>query len=1532
MDLNNPNRARIFQVPGWVWFLSLFLSGMAWGQLRFDRITIEDGLSQGSIQCILQDRDGFMWFGTEDGLNKYDGYHITIYRKKNESSNSLSGNRIYALFQDREGILWIGTAGAGLNRFDPEKEQFSHFYHDTQDSESLSHNDITTIYEDRDQRLWIGTYGGGMNLFERETGRFRHFRHDPDNTNTLSDDQVTEIFQDRDGQLWIATASGLNRFDPETSRFTRFLNDPDDPKSLSHNEPTSIHQDQLGRLWIGAFGGGLNRFLPESENFIHFRHEADRDQSLSSDRVKATLTDRSGDLWVGTRNGGLNRYRPERGFEHFLHDPSDLFSLTDSDILSLYEDRAGVLWIGTVNGLNKFDRNGERFLHFRKHPNRPGSLSHNRVKTIYEDRTGALWIGTFGGGLNRFNPEQKRFVHFRHDPEDLHSLSNDRVSSLCETRSGVFWVGTDHGLNRLDRQAETFSAYHFEEDNPTCLSHNRVRAIYEDRAGTLWICTLGGGLNRYEPETDTFRHFQHNPEDKTSLSNDRAYVLKEDRRDNFWVGTFGGGLNLFDREAERFTPYRSDPNNPNSLSHDDIWCIHEDSEGFLWLGTNGGLNRLDPQTDIFVSFHEKDGLPNEVIYGILGDEDGNLWLSTNRGLSRFDPKAETFKNYDIHDGLQANEFNSGAFFRGRDGRMYFGGPRGFNTFFPKKVARDDPNIPQVVITDFLLFNQSVPLQRDDPGSPLSKRIHTLKSLTLSYRDDIFAFEFAALHFAKPMRNSYAYKLQGVDKDWIPTDASRRFATYTKLEAGNYLFKVKGSNRDGVWNEEGTAIQVFIEPPPWKTWWAYTLYGLIIIALVGAFLWSGRKKLEAERAMNRRLKQVDTLKDEFLAKTSHELRTPLNGIIGLAESLMDGAGGPLPGKAKENLAMLVSSGKRLSTLVDDILDFSKLKNKTLDLLKRPVDLHALTDVVLTLCKPLAGNKSLVMKNDIDVEIPTVHGDENRIKQIMYNLVGNAIKFTESGSILVSATVADREVVVSVSDTGIGIPEDKQDNIFESFEQAEDSLARVYGGTGLGLAITRQLIHLHGGRIRVTSTPGKGSIFSFTLPTSGRTAVPAEELDTFPPLELPPFREESETLEAGVQPIPGDFSILIVDDEPVNRQVLVNLLSLQHYHISEVSSGREALDLLQERLFDLILLDVMMPRMSGYEVCQKIRERYPVQELPIIFLTAKGRVNDLVTGFSLGANDYLTKPISKNELLSRVRTHLELLDINRHLEQKVIERTKELQQKNEEILRRQQQMVIQEKMASMGTLTAGIAHEIRNPLNFVKNFAEISSEMVTDIREILEPLKDKMGTTNAEEVEELLQDLNKNSGLIQNHGMRANRIVENMMDMARGGKGERRLTNINYLVEEFSNMAYHGVKAKHMTLNVLLEKEFDPLLGEQECVPQDLSRVVINLVNNALDAVLEKDRNAGTSFKPMVRVRTRNLEKNMEISVWDNGMGIEKEHLNQIFNPFFTTRPANQGNTGLGLSICYDIVTQEHNGELRVETEAGKYTRFLVLLPK
>jgi len=836
-------RCRSFLLPLLVSFLYPMAVACQSTEMKFERLSPEEGLSQSTVNAVVQDGQGFLWFGTQDGLNRYDGYSIAVYKHISSDTGSISDNGIWTLCRDASGDIWIGTMGGGLNRYVLSRDRFVRYVHDPLDSTSLSGDHVTALYRDSKGYLWAGTLHAGLNRYDAESDRFVRYLHDPADSRSLSSNTVWAICEDSEGAIWVGTWGGLNRYEwggDSSGVFARYRHDPRDRSSLSSDNVRALAVDGDGILWVGTWGGGLNRFERESETFARFTHDPSLPGSLGSNLILSLAVDRKDDLWVGTGDAGLDRMdRASGSFIHHRKDLFDLHSLSDNIVCSIYEDLAGTLWIGTgAGGINRYDWLKNRFVHYRDHPNDPDDLSGNDVWALLEDTRGDLWIGTYGQGLNRLDRDRKRYTVYLHNPGDPLSLSHNVVLALCESRSGDLWIGTEGGgLNRLDTRSMTFRRYLHDPRDTNSLMHDEITVICEDTRGNLWIGTNGTGLERFDPASGRFVHYYPHPEDEGSLASGTILSIYTDRSGDLWVGTWGGGVHRYDWESDSFTRFRFSENDSTSLNNNTVLSIHEDERGILWLGTQGGgLNRYDPASGTFRYFTESDGLPNNVVYAILPDRHGNLWLSTNRGASRFNPLRKTFRNYDLSDGLQGNEFNQGSFYRSRSGEIFLGGINGFNAFYPDSI-RDNPRIPRVYLTDFRVFDKRVPLE---------EAIVVTSDIELSYAQNFFSFEFVALNYSSPEKNEYAYMLDGLDRDWIHA-GTRRFASYTNLDPGEYVFRVKASNNDGLWNEEGARVSVTITPPYWKTLW-FALVVTFSVVAIGILLYQLRirKLLEIER--------------------------------------------------------------------------------------------------------------------------------------------------------------------------------------------------------------------------------------------------------------------------------------------------------------------------------------------------------------------------------------------------------------------------------------------------------------------------------------------------------------------------------------------------------------------------------------------------------------------------------------------------------------------------------------------------------------
>jgi PAS domain S-box-containing protein len=811
--------------------------------VRFEHISLEDGLSQAFVACTLQDRDGFMWFGTQEGLNRYDGYTFKVFSYDPEDPKSLSNNFVKTIYQDSMGMIWVGTDGGGLNLYDPLTESFEAFRHDPDDPSSLSHDRVRAIVEDESGRLWMGTDGGGLNRFDRRTRAFSHFRHDPDNPATLSQDHVRSLIADRQGALWIGMdGGGLSHFEPESGLFTHFRHTEDAPNSLADDRVRSLLEDRKGRIWIGTNAGGLDRLDPETGKVVHFRHDPDDIYSLASDTIWAIFQNSQGTLWVGTDSGLHEWHSESEHFTRYQNNPTDPYSLSHNRVVSIFEDDGSVLWIGTYAGLSKWNTISEAFLHYRHQRDEPDQLAADFVTTIREGSDGIFWIGTYGGGLNRFDRASQGFQQFRHEPENPNSLNDDRVMSLHFDRQGILWIGTfGGGLNRLDLSTGDFAHYVHDPDDPNSLSRNGVTTILDDSAGNLWVGTYRGGLNRLRRDGKSFDRFRHDPDNPSGLSNERILALHEDSFGDLWIGTDGGGLNRYIPESSTFESIQQDRENLQSLSSDHPWAITEDPEGNLWIGTQGGGVSRWSAADRhvgrpnFTRYTKRQGLLSDIIYAVLVDNQGSVWLSSDRGLTQLDPDTGNLSHFDASHGLQSNEFNHASAWKARDGQMYFGGISGFNGFYPGDV-HPNQHVPPIVLTTFLKFNQPVVL--DTP-------VWQMRGVNLTHKDSVIAFEFAALDYSAPHKNQYMYKLDGFDEDWVD-HGTRRRVTYTNLASGQYNFRVRASNNDGVWNEEGLTIGINMQPPPWRSWWAYLLYAFAACCTVLAFVrFQGSRRQRAD---------------------------------------------------------------------------------------------------------------------------------------------------------------------------------------------------------------------------------------------------------------------------------------------------------------------------------------------------------------------------------------------------------------------------------------------------------------------------------------------------------------------------------------------------------------------------------------------------------------------------------------------------------------------------------------------------------------
>jgi len=965
---------------------------------QFEHISIDQGLSHAGVQAILQDSRGFMWFATRDGLNKYDGYTITIYKHSQLDSLSLVDNHIRAIYEDRKGKLWIGT-NLGLNRFDPITESFLTYKHDPKDSSSISDNIVLSIYEDRANRLWIGTLRGGLSLLDREQGTFKNYQHEPENPISLSHNYLKDIYESPDGALWLATlGGGLNQFDRKTGHFIRYKNDPKNSQSISSNFVMCLYSDprRSGKLWIGTYGGGLNQLDLQSKTFTHYKHDAEKSNTLSDNRIFDICSDPAGRLWLGTFAGGLNLFDAEKNeFQSFRHHPQDAKSVSEDFVRSVFVDQTGNLWAGTnLGGLNKLDIKPKKFRKYQHQTNDPGSLRHNVVNAIYEGPDGTVWVGT-NEGLDKLSPQESSFQHI---DLNLRDSQNEKVfvKTILVEGSNTVWIGT-FGDGHFKYKPSTGMLKQFKTDprNRNSIADNRIKSLLQDGAGTLWIGTIAG-VNAFNPDTETFVLFANDPANSNSLSNNSVECLLSDQHGNIWIGTHDG-LNKLEPHSRKITNLKPEQNNPQSLSHKIVNALFEDSEGNLWVGTNNGLTRLNseaPKEEQFSHYFESDGLLSNYICGILEDELGNLWISTNVGISRFNsklPKGQQFRNYDRSDGLQGQTLLVGAAYGAKSGEMFFGGNNGVVRFHPYEV-QDNPYSPKVVLTAFNIFDQP---------SRLDTAISEIKEIQLSHKENFFSLEFAALDYTQPQKNGYAYKMEGVNEDWVQA-GTRRYASYTNLDAGTYLFRVRGSNNDGVWNEEGTSLKIIIKPPFWQAWWVQILaFSAIVGLLVFAHKYRVTRLLEVERTRNR------------IAQDLHDnVGATLSSISYFAQAIESESDMEKEPVLKKFLSLIRESSLEAQEAISDIIWSIDPTNDRWEKVLAKFRRHA---------SDLFESKSIQYDIDIPESISVKKLDMERRRNfwlIFKEMTTNIARHSECSQATIKLSAEDKQIHLLVEDDGKG----------------------------------------------------------------------------------------------------------------------------------------------------------------------------------------------------------------------------------------------------------------------------------------------------------------------------------------------------------------------------------------------------------------------------------------------------------------------------------------------------------------------------------
>ncbi len=1195
---------------------------MAQDALYVNHLTSNEGLSSNRINCIYEDSEGFMWFGSEDGLNLYDGVNITIFKYDPQDSSSICNSSVYSITGDPlSGDLWIGTR-KGLCRFNKASFSFSTMFLNS------SLNDISDhiIYDlkfDKDHTLWIATSYGLYTFNEKDSVLHRYLR-EPGNPRTLASNAVEQVFFDNDGQVYLCTRGGVNRYNPVSSTFTLLF--PGDSLRLVKQ----IFLDSRGDHWICTDNMGVYRASLGDQPQLtpgFFRHPA----LETGERIHSITEDENHNLILVARDKGLFIYNRTTGRLAF-HEP-DVFdpnSLNSKALICSYKSSSGIIWLGTFSsGINFIDYNRKPFLHYKVNYKESGVFNNN-IRALFQDREGNIWVGTKeGGGLSRFDPATGTFINYKVNPSDPLAISSDYVLSISELDRNTLILGTlGEGLDLFDKRHGTFRNIHVHSRERTDPSDNRIYSIFRDREECIWVASLNN-LFQYEPRTNTFTGID-------DIKTVKCFAQQEGS--GLWIGTKFNGLLCY---ADKTWTYRSAGPDGSSLSGEEITALKFLNDSTLCVGTTFGLNLLDLKTGSFSSWFEKDGLAGNRVCGIEIDLQGNIWCSTTNGLSKFNPVTADFKNYYQADGLQGNEFEMYVSAKTSDGLLLFGGSNGFNIFNPEEI-KDNLHVPKIQFTDFKLANRSVAINGEN--SPLKKHINRTDKITLKYSQADFTLEYVALNYTSPEKNQYKYMLEGYDDDWVAA-GTKRFASYTNLGPGAYTFRVEASNNDNIWNHEGRSLEITILPPPWKTFWAYLVYVILIAFIVISLYYFIVKRIEQqsllkmERAEREKTEQLNQLKLRFFTNISHEFRTPLTLISSPLSRLIDDPG--LKQVEQRYLYLTMQKNvKRLLRLIRQLMDFRKIENQQMLIRVREGSLASFINELIDGFREYAEHKKVNIRFETEAGEDTVQWfDQNIIDGVIFNLLSNAVKFSpEKADIIVGLELADGRASIQVTDHGVGIPPEKINRIFERFYSDGHGMDE-YAGSGIGLSFSQSLINLHRGEITVSSIPGEQTVFSVSIPVT-KEAYSAEEFavssETFLKPDVLPVTSHGQEEETGEELFSPESRkntmILIVEDNDELRNFLANHFST--YRVLEAADGEDALKKAGKHIPDLVISDVMMPKMNGIRLCQELKSNFITSHIPLILLTAKTATEYKIEGYECGADAYIEKPFDIGLLEAQV----------------------------------------------------------------------------------------------------------------------------------------------------------------------------------------------------------------------------------------------------------------------------------------------------------
>ena len=1195
----------------------------------FEHLSVNNGLSQSTVLAIHQDSRGYMWFGTRDRLNRYDGRNFKIYTSDPADKRTIStDDYIYAITEDSEGKLWIGTQN-GVNCYSPEFDSFERILYNPSHKNSLSFHAVLALHIPKSGRVWLGTNGGLSMLPNSRSRNFKNFYV----RDGLADNQVYAVFEDSKGNVWVGTSNGLTLMIPGRNgsySFKTFRYSADNGNSISSDYIKTITEDHKGRIWIGTEKHGFNLFLPETNSFKRFKSSYSSPNGLSGNFIRKITAAKDGRLLIGTMSG-LNIFNPETSqYQVFKHDFENSKSLSDNSIKDVIEDKEGSIWVGTMfGGVNVSHKNTVPFNVFTYSRYR-NSISSNIISVITADENDNLWIGTEGHGLNFYNRQTGQFKNYTNDPSNTGSIGSNTIKAIFKDSKDRIWIGLfEGGLELFNAADQTFRHFKPDRKDPKALGFGYVSAITEDKRGRLWVGTSTMGLDLYDPRSGGFIHYREKSESpRNRIGSNYIRVLFTDSKGGLWVGT-AAGLNFMMPGGDRFVQFKK---GTNGLNANYINCIKEDRNGDIWIGAHrGGISRFDTKKKRFSNYTSADGLVSDNVVGIEEDNEGNLWISTDRGLSKFNRKESSFKNYYASDGLPTNEFNYNATYKDQKGTLYFGSYNGLVTFFPKNL-QNNKSVPKVYISGLSLFN--TPVKVNGPDSLLRRDLPFTEKIEFKASQNIFTIDFVSLNLVHPERNRYAYKLEGFEKDW--NYVRRPSATYTNLPPGTYTFLVKGSNNDGIWNPEPTAVTIKIHPPLWRTWWAYLIYFAIFVTAwyyINRFL-RRQERLETdlyyEHLNNERQQELYQSKLDFFTRISHEIRTPLTLIFAPLEKIIDATrNNPT---LNFQLQSIKNNSDRLLRLISELLDFRKIETGNLKLHVSRVNLVDFCGNICSAFQSQTTVKNISLSFECDEDQIEGYIDTSQMEKVLFNLLSNAFKYTpENGAISFKLVSKHQHLQFIVRDTGIGIPEEEQSRVFDNFYQVEAKNNQPVGW-GIGLALVKNIIDLHKGEIALRSKPAKPGIAGFTEFTisllKGKGHFSEEELKAGENMEETAFNFADPAPAPFQEALPNtekQYSVLVVEDNDELRQFIVRSLE-PLYVVSGCSNGLDGLNVAREELPDIIITDVTMPGMDGFQLCSSLKQDDITSHIPVILLTAMASHMHQVSGLESGADVYITKPFS------------------------------------------------------------------------------------------------------------------------------------------------------------------------------------------------------------------------------------------------------------------------------------------------------------------